>query len=944
MSRIIINLIRLCLLCMLPCLTWAQSLTQYEYWFDDDFNGRVSGSLSGTDDIFKSSISTDQLDNGIHKFCFRAKQSDGKYSAITSSLFLKRPSAQNSVVEYWFDDNFEQRESMNISSTEEEQELSFDLRDNTKYPMGFHKLNMRLNIEGEGVSAVYSAEVLKLSAGKATQLEYWVDDDLANRKTISGSVASDGYIFSTELDLSDITPGYHLLHCRAVSGSKRTVSAVTTTPVMVKLRDNSEGATMLSYTIAIDEGAPIEFPVVNKREIVTIPHTIDTRSLSIGEHTLKASFKNSLGVSSKLEQPFTVVALENPSIVLKGWCSSYNNWLHMDFNSIPNDISYTVIERDADGNERAVYKRVASFYPDTIKALPDPITSGVATYYVIATYLDKYNHEQEVKSNEVTLNNFCPPAASLYGCIVGRIQFNANNTLLSPHKHLYVNFSDGNKVEKVKVNPNGTFEYDKIPFGTTMSLSIDDDDYYKYESISVSVDKDTRYKVQVIKATAHDDVSVNINNENVDLIATVFKWEERTFNFEIVNTSSSYQTFSGVIEMIAFKSKKDHDAVFDPTKPYYHAGSVYIKDLNYGKTTSASITLENLPKLKKNEHFTFYFVTQRDEQSMSKQFKQLVFEDKRFTNPMTLPITPNPTIDDVEFPDIDSFIMEVIKIMKDNDNWNGPLYKELKLIAEKYDKYKKDDDYLALSTYLNTGLLFNFCQDLKKAYKNVSKSTKPIREFYEDMRNVMTFSEKKPFDNFIVICKKIFKLYKEAEKIGGVSTNPFLEIYSLYLDAAEHAVESIENYQNVLTDLQLGDIFYNGKITFKIKMYKEKDWLIDLNPTYKFTSKQIADNINSIQICLENEAGQVEVASYSATGTDDSIELILTRIKSPTPYDHGYRSKRFWMEIIWKNGRFSQFPLYDEFTEWDRNGQDVRNITLTLRAADYGMNKIYIDY
>ena len=84
-----INLIA-CLLCLLPTLTYSQSLTTYEYWFDDSIGSRQSGSLSGTNTVVKLSVGTDQLDNGVHKFSFRAKQSDGKYSAVTSSLFLKR--------------------------------------------------------------------------------------------------------------------------------------------------------------------------------------------------------------------------------------------------------------------------------------------------------------------------------------------------------------------------------------------------------------------------------------------------------------------------------------------------------------------------------------------------------------------------------------------------------------------------------------------------------------------------------------------------------------------------------------------------------------------------------------------------------------------------------------------------------------------------------------
>lgn len=291
MSRKITTLIWICLLCMLPCLTWAQSLTQYEYWFDDDFGGKVVGSLSGTEAVFNSNISTDQLDNGVHKFSFRAKQSDGKYSAITSSLFLKRPATQGSMMEYWFDDNFNQRDSISISSTEDEQEMTLDLQNNTKYPMGFHKLNMRLKIEGEGMSAVYSADVLKLSAGKATKLEYWIDNDRAHSKTISGKTATGGYLFSTDLDLSGITPGYHLLHCRAVSSSKRTVSAVTTTPIMVKL---SSGIKVIQYSLAVDGNSPVTYPIANPANEVEVSHVLDASKELNGEHRLKMFFWNSL--------------------------------------------------------------------------------------------------------------------------------------------------------------------------------------------------------------------------------------------------------------------------------------------------------------------------------------------------------------------------------------------------------------------------------------------------------------------------------------------------------------------------------------------------------------------------------------------------------------------------------------------------------------------------
>ena len=119
MSRRTFICIVCCLLCLFPALSQAQTLTRYEYWFDDNFGGLTSGSLNGSEAVLNTSIETDLLGYGVHKFSFRAKRSDGKYTAVTSSLFLKRPMAQSCQMEYWFDDNIDQRDIVSISNTEE---------------------------------------------------------------------------------------------------------------------------------------------------------------------------------------------------------------------------------------------------------------------------------------------------------------------------------------------------------------------------------------------------------------------------------------------------------------------------------------------------------------------------------------------------------------------------------------------------------------------------------------------------------------------------------------------------------------------------------------------------------------------------------------------------------------------------------------------------------
>jgi hypothetical protein len=297
------------LLCLFPTLTLAQTLTRYEYWFDGNFDARQWEALSGADEELNVGIDATQLDDGIHKFSFRVRQSDGKYSAISSSLFMKttpgeatrleywidgdittrkfidgqsvsaggfmvngyldlsevtpgvhrlflrgrsddnkvvsavtsvpilvKPSmSEENKVIYWIDDNYDQKESVSIDKSLDVNSLDLDLADNAKYPVGFHRLNMQVNLEGQGESAVHTDGFFKSPAGQPTLLEYWFDGDITTRKHVDGeSVSAGGFMVNDYLDLSNVTPGAHRLFMRGKGNENTVVSAVTSVPVLVK--------------------------------------------------------------------------------------------------------------------------------------------------------------------------------------------------------------------------------------------------------------------------------------------------------------------------------------------------------------------------------------------------------------------------------------------------------------------------------------------------------------------------------------------------------------------------------------------------------------------------------------------------------------------------------------------------------------------------------------
>ena len=294
MRRIIIQGLLACLLALFPVMTLAQTLTRYEYWFDDDFANRQSSSLSGSYKVLRLSIDTYFMPLGVHKFSFRVRQSDGHYSAISSSLFLKRMTAESTALEYWFDDNFDQRESISISDGPEEQQLTLDLRNNTLYPPGYHMLKMRVTVAGQGVSSVCSSGVLKIAAGKVSTLEYWVDNDYTGVRTLSAQTIEGGYIFTSDLDLSNVAPGYHKLHMRARSSSGRTASAVTSEG-FIKL--TSGVASKLEYWF--DERTNVHAlsgEAIDKGYIFM--NSLNLSGLSPGQHRLYLRARSQNGLAS----------------------------------------------------------------------------------------------------------------------------------------------------------------------------------------------------------------------------------------------------------------------------------------------------------------------------------------------------------------------------------------------------------------------------------------------------------------------------------------------------------------------------------------------------------------------------------------------------------------------------------------------------------------------
>ena len=222
-STILKTLSVLLFLAMSQSIYAQQTIVEYEYWFNDDFSNRTITAITPVSQYhLDTSLSVSTLPNGINVINFRAKDSQGKYSVITSQLFYKKEitnSGTNHLVsyEYWFDDDFQNRTLVNITPTEQTTVLA--QLDVSTMSNGMHLLNFRAKDERGYYSSIasqlfYKKEITNSGTNHIVSYEYWFDDDFQNRTLVNITPTEQATVLA-QLDVSTMSNGMHLFNFRA---------------------------------------------------------------------------------------------------------------------------------------------------------------------------------------------------------------------------------------------------------------------------------------------------------------------------------------------------------------------------------------------------------------------------------------------------------------------------------------------------------------------------------------------------------------------------------------------------------------------------------------------------------------------------------------------------------------------------------------------------------
>lgn len=313
MSRKYLYALMACLLSLLPALSSAQSLTQCEYWLDNDFDNRKTIALSGAEDEIDTKIDVESLTSGVHEVFLRFRQSDGAWSSITSRRFTKFGLGDSKLLEYWFDGNRNDSQQLTgVTPSDDPHAIDFINRiDCTDLTSGFHTLSYRVVSQDSltGSSVVTKTFYKYVGLGDVKLMEYWFDGNRDEVHRLPGETSSeeeDALDFNTVIDCTKLSSGFHTVSFRVVSQNGLIGSSVIT-----KTFFKYEGlgsAKILEYWFDDNREEVYRMAGVEKGDTIDFIKDVDLNKLTPGHHRLyyRVTSKNGLTNSAISMTPIMV--------------------------------------------------------------------------------------------------------------------------------------------------------------------------------------------------------------------------------------------------------------------------------------------------------------------------------------------------------------------------------------------------------------------------------------------------------------------------------------------------------------------------------------------------------------------------------------------------------------------------------------------------------------
>ena len=243
------------------------SITEKEYWIDQQIDERQSLGLSPTE------VDISQLSTGVHAVTVRVKDNNNLWSApVTKHFVITPPSSKATTIserEYWFDGHIGERKSLDNSVA------TIDIPD---LSMGVHSITLRVKDNNDLWSSVVTQYFLvpqKTTERNIVRYMYWIDDDIDNM--VIAEVAGSDRIINVEV--GGLSEGKHTIYWRVGDSNGTWSQQVNNRLFNYILPPTGIGAISSDIQLALHDdlqaGYCTEYDAVNERiqveELTTIP-------------------------------------------------------------------------------------------------------------------------------------------------------------------------------------------------------------------------------------------------------------------------------------------------------------------------------------------------------------------------------------------------------------------------------------------------------------------------------------------------------------------------------------------------------------------------------------------------------------------------------------------------------------------------------------------------
>lgn len=241
------------------------SISEKEYWIDQQIDERQSLGLSPTE------VDISQLSTGVHAVTVRVKDNNNLWSApVTKHFVITPPSSKATTIserEYWFDGHIGERKSLDNSIA------TIDIPD---LSMGVHSITLRVKDNHDLWSSVVTQYFLvpqKTTERNIVRYMYWFDDDLDNKVVVETT----DKLFTVEV--GGLSEGKHTIYWRVGDSNGTWSQQVNNRLFNYVLPPTGVGAFSSDIQLALHDdlqaGYCTEYDAANERiqveELTTIP-------------------------------------------------------------------------------------------------------------------------------------------------------------------------------------------------------------------------------------------------------------------------------------------------------------------------------------------------------------------------------------------------------------------------------------------------------------------------------------------------------------------------------------------------------------------------------------------------------------------------------------------------------------------------------------------------